>query len=71
MMDTVLVISLVTLMCFFVWHIFALVGEMAKDRGHNPWPWLLLSLAWSPFATIVILWAFFDLKEVPSQAPER
>jgi hypothetical protein len=39
--------------------LFALVGNMARDRGHNPWPWWLLSLSWSPIGSIVIMWLFF------------
>ena len=44
--------------------LFALVGDMARVRGHNPWPWWLLSLSWSPFGSIVVMWLFFNPIEV-------
>lgn len=46
-----------------IWLIFALfqlVGDMAVKRGHNPWPWWLLSLSWSPFGSIIVMWLFFE-----------
>ncbi|WP_155774108.1 hypothetical protein [Rhodovulum sp. MB263] len=51
------------LMAIIVWQFFALVGDMAKDRGHSPWPWWILAVMWSPFGSVIILWAFFDLVE--------
>ena len=33
---------------------------MAVARDHNPWPWWIISVIWSPFASIFILWLFFD-----------
>ncbi|OBY25226.1 hypothetical protein [Leisingera sp. JC1] len=56
----------IVVLVFFVWVVwlvFSLVGDMARARGHNPWPWWLLSIAWSPFASIVILWLFFSVEE--------
>jgi hypothetical protein len=44
--------------------LFALVGRMARDRGHSPWPWWLLSLAWSPIGSIVVMWLFFRPRSV-------
>ena len=42
--------------------LFVVVGDMAKARGHNPWPWWLLSLVWSVVGSIAILWLFFPKK---------
>jgi len=39
------------------------VGDMAKSRGHSPWPWWILFFVWSPFGSIIILWLFFDVLE--------
>ena len=54
-----------------IWLIFALfkiVGDMAIKRGHNPWPWWLLSLSWSPIGSILIMWLFFDIQDVSEDA---
>ncbi len=50
-------------MLWILYQLFVIVGDMASARGHNPWPWWLLSLAWSPFAVMFILWVFFDVSE--------
>ncbi len=44
-----------------VWVIFSIVGDMARDRGHSPWPWWIVSLCWSPFGSMIVLWLFFDV----------
>jgi hypothetical protein len=49
---------------WLMYALFALVGDMARDRGHNPWPWWLLSLSWSPIGPIVVMWLFFPPIEV-------
>ncbi len=41
----------------FVW-----VGDMAKARGHSPWPWWILSFFTSPFLAIIIMWLFISKK---------
>lgn len=51
------------LMGVLVWAIFSLIGEMARDRGHNPWAWWFLALAWSPFGSIFVMWLFFPIKD--------
>jgi hypothetical protein len=51
----------------FIWltiALFALVGRMARDRGHSPWPWWLLSVVWSPIGSIVVMWLFFRVRSV-------
>ncbi len=58
---TELIVSVIFLV-ILVWlvvSLFEIVGRMATARGHNPWFWWLLSLVWSPLATIVLLWLFF------------
>lgn len=52
-------------MIWLIRALFVLVGEMARARGHNPWPWWLLSLAWSPLGAIVVLWLFFPVQHPP------
>lgn len=44
-----------------VYQLFALVGDMAEDRGQSPWLWWLLAVFISPFGSMIILWVFFDL----------
>jgi hypothetical protein len=62
LIDGILPLFVLALMVVIVWALFSLVGEMARDRGHNPWPWWLLSFAWSPIASIIILWLFFSVE---------
>jgi len=50
------------LIAIFFW-LLRKVGNMAKARGHNPWPWWILSIVWSLFGSIIILWLFFKVKE--------
>lgn len=55
-----LIIVLIAIVVLAALYLFlGLVRDMAKERGHNPWPWWLLSLAWSPIPTIIIMWLFF------------
>ncbi len=54
-----LIVLLVAVLLF--WLIFWTVGEMARARGHSPWPWWIISLCWSPFGSMVVLWLFFDV----------
>lgn len=62
MFDVVAFVGAIFFFVASIWLIFALfqtVGDMAVKRGHNPWPWWLLCLYWSPFGSIVVLWLFF------------
>lgn len=45
----------------FYW-IFATVWQMAEARGRNPWFWFLVSLCWSPFGSMFVLWAFYEVR---------
>ena len=54
-----LVVFLVVVLLF--WLIFAVVADMAKNRGHSPWPWWIKSVFWSPFGSMIVLWLFFDV----------
>lgn len=45
------------------WLLFSHIGDMARRREHNPWGWWFLSVVWSPFGSIFVLWAFFDIKD--------
>ncbi len=53
--------ALLLFLCI-IYLIFAAVGDMARARGHSPWPWWFISLAWSPFGSMFVLWMFFDLQ---------
>lgn len=61
--EVILPLFCLALIIVIVWALFSLVGEMARDRGHNPWPWWLLSIAWSPIASIIVLWLFFSVED--------
>lgn len=45
-----------------IWLLFSHIGDMARRRDHNPWGWWFLSVVWSPFGSIFVLWAFFPIK---------
>jgi uncharacterized RDD family membrane protein YckC len=47
---------------YLIYFVFAKVGDMAKARGHSPWPWWFISLAWSPFGSMFVLWLFFRVQ---------
>jgi uncharacterized membrane protein len=62
MLDVVAFVGAIFFFVASIWLIFALfqtVGDMAVKRGHNPWPWWLLSLSWSPFGSIIVMWLLF------------
>ncbi len=42
--------------------VFSIVGDMAKARGHSPWPWWIISLCWSPFGWTINQRLFLSLK---------
>ncbi len=46
-----------------VWLVFAAVCDMAEARGHSRALWLVVSLFWSPFAVMFVLWLFVPLLE--------
>lgn len=48
---------------YLIYLIFAVVGDMAKARGHSPWLWWFISLVWSPFGSMFVLWLFFDVQD--------
>ncbi len=59
-MENLTSLALLTLVLVIVWQVFALVGDMARERGHSPWPWWLISFFWSPFGSMFVLWLFFQ-----------
>lgn len=44
---------------FMAWALYATVGEMAQDRGHSRWIWWMISMVWSPFIVIFVMWLLF------------
>ena len=69
-MDVLFGLLAIALVLFIIWQLFALIGDMAEDRGHSPWPWWILAVMWSPFGSIIILWMFFDVVEDKNQEQE-
>ncbi len=63
MAEMLLILTAIVLVPALIFLIFSIVGDMAVARGHSPWPWWLLSLAWSPFATMIIMWLFFSVQD--------
>lgn len=64
MMDAIFALFFLIFVVGFIWLLFKWIGDMARARGHSPWPWWFISLAWSPFGSIFVLWLFFPTKEV-------
>lgn len=44
-----------------LWLVFSTVGDMAEARGHSPWPWWIISVCWSPFGSMIVMWLFFPV----------
>ncbi len=65
MIDGLLSLAAIALALYVTWLIFAIVWQMAEDRGHNPWAWIIVSLCWSPFGSMFVLWMFFPLGRQP------
>jgi uncharacterized BrkB/YihY/UPF0761 family membrane protein len=62
-MTDLFALGLLLLFFYFIYQLFALVGDMTDRRGSNPWTWWLIALFWSPITSIVILWIFYDIVE--------
>ena len=59
-METLLpLLMIIALIAGVIW-ILKIVGDMAVARGHSPWAWWFVSLAWSPFGSMFVLWLFFQ-----------
>ncbi|MGR3815188.1 MAG: hypothetical protein ACU0AU_13915 [Cognatishimia activa] len=58
----VLALIMLVLVLLFFWLLFSHIGDMARRRGHSPWPWWFLSVVWSPFGSIFVLWFFFPIE---------
>ena len=61
MVEVILALTFILLVPLLIYLFFSIVGDMAVDRGHNPWPWWLLSIAWSPIITMIIMVMFFPV----------
>ncbi|MGB0158585.1 hypothetical protein [Thalassovita mediterranea] len=62
MLDTIVAFLFILIFFYAVYALFAHIGDMARRRGHSPWPWWIISVLWSPFGSIAILWLFFEIK---------
>ncbi|MCG7494773.1 hypothetical protein MHM86_14555 [Thalassobius sp. Cn5-15] len=61
-MESILTLGVLLFFFYLIYLLFAHIGAMARRRGHNPWPWWVISVLWSPFGSIAILWLFFAIK---------
>ncbi|MCV6823583.1 MULTISPECIES: hypothetical protein [Halocynthiibacter] len=58
----VMLLAFIALALCAVYLLFAIIGDMAKARGHSPWAWWTMSLLWSPIGSIFVLWLFFPIE---------
>lgn len=65
MLEAIVMLLFFIGMIWLTYALFVLVGDMARARGHNPWPWWLLSLSWSPIGSIMVMSLFFNPVDVP------
>ncbi len=63
MLDLLVPLLVLVFAILVIWLIFSVVGDMAKARGHSPWPWWIISVFWSPFGSMIVLWLFFDVAD--------
>ena len=61
MYDALVTVLVYAVIVVIIWQVFALVWQMAEDRGHNPWGWMFISLCWSPFGSMFVMWLFFPI----------
>ncbi len=62
-MEALLPFAAITVIGVILYQLFALVGDMATDRGHDPWVWWIISLVWSPVGSIIVMWVFFPIED--------
>jgi hypothetical protein len=48
---------------WIIWHIFALVGDMAERRGQDRLLWQIAALFINPISAMLLLWLFVDIRE--------
>ncbi|WP_300519149.1 hypothetical protein [Aliiroseovarius sp.] len=64
MVELFLGLLAIILVVLGVWLVFGVVCDMADARGHSRTLWMVVSLVWSPFAVMFVLWLFVPLLEI-------
>ena len=51
--------------CWVIWKLFALVGDMAERRGQDRLVWQVVSLFINPLVAMALLWLFLSVQHDP------
>lgn len=62
-MEAILTLVIFGVVLWLIWCLFALVGDMAENRGQDRLLWQVVALVINPFGAIIILWLFCSVKE--------
>ncbi len=54
------IVAAIAIFYFAVWLFILLPADMARDRGRDPFIWVLISIVGSPFLAILLLAALGD-----------
>jgi len=57
-MEGFLTLAFLGVLAVLVWLVFAFVADMATARGQNPTLWVMVSIFWTPFGSMFVLWLF-------------
>lgn len=57
-MEGVLSLAVLILIIVGIWLVFSFVADMATARGQNPTLWIVVSIFWTPFGSMFVLWLF-------------
>ena len=63
MVEAVVPLLSLAVAMWFIWQLFALVGDMAERRGQDRILWQVAALFISPMGAMLLLWIFCDIEE--------
>ncbi len=64
-METVIALLFLLFVCWLIWQLFALVGDMAERRGQDRLLWQVAALFVNPLGAIALLWLFVSVQDDP------
>lgn len=66
MTDLVFAVSVLLTVVVAIWLVFIVPADMAKARGRSALSWVLVSVCFSPFGAIILLYLLGDAPEARS-----
>lgn len=68
MIETALILAIFIGAILIIWQLFAMVGDMAEDRGQDRFLWQVVALFINPVMAMLVLWVFCDVDERPPRS---